>query len=117
MKNANLDPSKNKWHEIFDFNKKTQSSQIHWTILDPNDEDATWYPLGQCTENCIPRNGPRCQGSKEKEEKQISLPAHEKSCNVISKRWKFLWTLLIAAFAAGGTIALWFGNSDSKSEF
>lgn len=56
MRSANLDPDRNLWYEVFDFNDEAKTAG-NWTILPKEKEDEPWFPLGQC-EPVIPRTEP-----------------------------------------------------------
>ncbi|KAL3762834.1 hypothetical protein ACHAWU_000981 [Discostella pseudostelligera] len=46
MQLADLDPSINKWQAVHDFNDPTHSG-VNWRILEPDEQDPMWYPLGK----------------------------------------------------------------------
>ena len=52
---ADLDPSINRWHAIYDFNDPSQNKD-NWRYLLPEEQDPMWCPLGK-SESCIPRDG------------------------------------------------------------
>jgi len=46
MLNADLDPTINKWHAIYDFNDPSKT-QENWRHLLPEEQDPMWSPLGR----------------------------------------------------------------------
>jgi hypothetical protein len=51
---ADLDPSINRWHAIYDFNDPSHKKN-NWRYLLPDEQGPMWCPLGKA-ESCIPRN-------------------------------------------------------------
>lgn len=53
MKDANLPPSHNVWHAVYDFSDELKTGR-NWSYVEDEEEDQLWCPLGEA-KNCCPR--------------------------------------------------------------
>jgi hypothetical protein len=47
LQNANLDPKKNLWYDVFDHNDPMKS-RVNWSLIPTNEYEDPWYPAGVC---------------------------------------------------------------------
>ena len=57
MKQANLDPARNFWYEIFDHNDP-EKTHVNWSLLEESKRDEPWFPLGEVCTDVIPKTVP-----------------------------------------------------------